>query len=360
MLSERVKVPSPSSSEANAARQPLTHSYQFEEIRKSYEDSSKSYDDDVAAAYAVASLIREAITFSEHTSKQPELSPEWIESGHTTNCHGHSIITSECLDQLGIPHRVSFANQHSFLLMEDDVSGRVNLIDTPVEKLCTDITPALGGFALNEFSRDQGGANFIWGNIILYRSQFGNKQRALKIRPWLSFHAENNGPLFLTDSQNDLESRLILRTYEPEIGREVLLAYDSFMHAVSSRDMSRAQQRLQALSGTYPDIDKRNKLRAPTKLVRYLGSSAFVNEALDNIDAIERSVKAFSGDINLTLWPADQRRDLGAKVKSPDMIRLAIDEYEEAYQRRRDADLTTSGIENRIRRAKNQLGRITS
>ncbi len=359
MFSEKITIQASESIEAGLAPEPILESASLREIRDIYDDSSKSYDDTVKAGYHTATLIRSCIEFSNHTTDQPELSPEWVGASHKTNCHGHSIVASECLEHLGIEHYIGFANQHSFLLMQDPSSGNVNLIDTPVEKLCIDITPAMGGVALRECAGGPGGADFISGNTILQRSHFGDKQRALSRRPWLSFMSGNNDNyLFKPEEELNRAGRLILRSYEPKRGREVLLSYDNFIHASERNDIPRAHAWMQGLDGVYPDIDRRNKLRAPTRLVRALGVRALVDEALQDITLVENSLQPYTNDLILRLWPADERRHIGAKIKSGDIVRRAIETYDELYHDRLTSGYSTSDVEIRMRKATSQLHRI--
>jgi hypothetical protein len=359
MFSEKIMAPLPASIEAGLAPEPLLESARFREIKANYDGSDGSYDDAVEAAYLTAGLIRSCIQFSDHTPDQPALTPDWVGSSHKTNCHGHSIVASECLEYLGIEHYIGFANQHSFLLMQDVESDRVNLIDTPVEKLCVDITPALGAIALQESRKEAGSATYIQGDTILQRSQFGNKYRALERRPWLSFLAgKGDNYVFRPAGEQTRAGQLILRSYEPKQGREVLLAYDSFIHATLRRDVPTAHEWMQGLDGTYPDIDRRNNLRAPTRLVRALGMRALVDEALGDITIIENSLRPFTKDLVMRLWPADERRRLGVKVNSAEIIRQTLESYDEIYEIREGEGGSTFDIEDRIRKAKSQLNGI--
>ncbi len=336
---------------------PLLYSDRFQEIKNHYENSSKEYSAATDAAYDTATLIREEISFSPHTANQPALSPDWINTGHQTNCHGHSIIASECLDELGIEHYIGFANGHSFLLMQDNDSGRVDLIDTPDKKLCIEITPALGGIALQESINQKGSANFISGNTILNLSKFDDKELGFYRRPWLSF-AKKADSSFWSEEHKDRASQLILRTYEPEQGRAVLLSYDHFIHAILRNNTLEAHQWLEDLDGTYPDIDRRNHLRAPTQLVRSLGMKALTDEALRDIQIIKNSLEPFTNDLILNLWPADERRRLGVRFGSRRMLKDSLEDYDRIYESRKEAGHSTEDIKNRIRKTKTQLSQI--
>jgi len=358
MFAEKLTIPNSESSSKGVSSEFLLESAQFMAIQSRYNSEPDTYDNRVEAAYSTAELLRKTLTFSDHTRRQPELTPEWVADHHTTNCYGHSIIMSECLEQLNIDHRIGFANQHGFVLLEDIESGRVNLIDTPVEKLCIDITPALGSIALDNYTSEYGSVNYLWGSTILRRSHFGNKERALAKRPWMSFKTTDNSFPWSREDTEESANRLILRTYKPQQGRDVLLSFDNFIHAISRRDTLRAHEWIQGLGGTYPDIDKRNRLSAPSRLVRGLGEKVMINEALNDIQIIENSLLPFTDDIILRLWPIDKRRGLGVQVRSGNLLRQSIDEYDQLYESRKESGASTQDIEGRMRKAKDQLDRI--
>lgn len=363
MFSEKLTTPHPGLIEPGTAPETLLQSKSFEAIQSDYENSSKTYDDSLEASLRIAELIRNTLEFKSHRvdgsrrTRQPELSPEALCDTHATNCHGHSIVVSECLETLAIDHRISFANLHSFVLMEDDSSGRIHMIDTPDSRLCLDITAALGGEPLSQHSEELGGANNLFTHQILKEFPPHTQSDILDNRPWLSFSGDRNGIHFWAEEKQNTASRLLMRHYSPQVGREILLSFTNLVHAIDSRDTSRAHEWMQKFDGTYPDIDKRNKLRVAKRLIHELGKEA-IESALHDIQIVENSLTPFTDDLVLRLWPTDERRTIGANIKSASILRTTLEEYDKLYQDRKDARKSTIDIERRIRKAKKQLSAI--
>lgn len=191
----------------------------------------------------------------------------------------------------------------------------------------------------------------------MYGSNFTNKDKAFEGFPWMSFsNGKDDKYRFKPEAELIKAHRLALRSYEPEVGRRVLLAYTNFNHAISRNAPLEAHDWIQQLDGQYPDIDRRNELREPTKLVRALARRAMISEALDDIGAIERSLEP-TQDLLLRLWPANQRRYLGFYAHERELIQSAIDSYEQTYQHRKERGLSTHDVEARIVKARAQIAR---
>jgi hypothetical protein len=309
----------------------------------------------VEAAYATAELVRQTLRFEPHTSDHPEFSPESLAETQQTNCHGHSIVTSECLDRLEIPHLVGFANQHSFLLLQsDDEDQRINLVDTAVKQLYVEVTPAVVGPRLDTSHGGSGQVRHLRGDIILERSQFLDKEKALRERPWMSFTVGHETQFrFAPPETQERADTLLLRAYQPAQGRELLHAYANFIHAVSNKSFIRAHGWLQPLDGLYPDIDSRNRLHGPTRLVRGLAIQAKLQEALDDIGIIERSLSS-TQDLLLRLWPIDHRRRVAVIGKDTMLLDESLEDYDKLWQARHEQGLSVAAIEARIRKARSQ------
>ena len=239
MYADRLQTPRPDISDFGITPESLLDSTRLKTIKAAYHSSEQTYDDQVEAAYATANLVRQTLRFEQHTPSHPPLSPEALARTQRTNCHGHSIVASECLDGVGIDHWIGFANQHSFLLLEDASSGRINLVDTAVKPLYTDITPALAGSPLSAQSGEYGTVNTLRGDIVLERSHFTDKERALAERPWMSFTVGRDYR-FKGEAALRRANTLVMRSYQPEQGRTLLEAYANFTHAIARKDVSSA------------------------------------------------------------------------------------------------------------------------
>lgn len=248
MFAERLVTPYSRIAQEGIAPEPLLDSVRFRTIRAVYDASDHTYDDMVEAAYATAGLVRQTLWFEPHKPDHPEFSPENLSETQQTNCHGHSIVTSECLDELGISHLIGFANQHSFLLLQSDEDQQINLVDTAVKQLYIDITPAIHGPRLDTTDEGNGQVRYLRGDVILDRSQFLNKEKALQERPWMSFMVGREAQFrFAPANVQERANTLILRAYQPTCGRHLLHAYANFAHAVSNKSFMRAHEWLQPL-----------------------------------------------------------------------------------------------------------------
>lgn len=352
MYADKLITPRAEIVKAGITPEPLLDSTRFRTIKAAYEASDRVYEDKVEAAYATANLVRQTLWFEPHTPEMPPFSPQSIADKQETNCHGHSIVTSECLDVIGVPHWVGFANQHSFLLLEDESSRRVNLVDTAVEHLYIDVTSAFIGVPLNEQNGDLGAVNKLRGDVVLAQSLFSDKEKALADRPWMSFTVGRDYR-FKSEYEVRQAHTLMLRSYQPEQGRALLEAYANFTHAIGGNDSSRAYTALERLDGVYPDIDRRNKLHGPTRLVRSLAHAGDVAMALDSVAAVEHSLWP-TRDLLLRLWPADQRRRLGILAGRADLIDSSIEKYEELIDERSREKHSTVAIRARLVKAQRQ------
>ena len=352
MYADHLITPRPEMIKAGVAPEALLESTRLRTIKAAYETSDQTYDDRVEAAYATANLVRQTLRFEPHTPLHPPFSPEAIAETHRTNCHGHSIVASECLDAVGINHWISFANQHSFLLLEDESSHRVNLIDTAVKPLYIDITPAFGGTPLADQDNEYGAVNRLRGDIVLGRSHFPDKEQALAERPWMSFTVGRDYR-FKGEAAVRQASTLVMRSYRPEQGRALLESYANFTHAVTRKDFSTAHQAFSTLDGVYPDIDRRNRLYGPTQLVRELAHAGNVAMALDDIRIVEESLWP-TQDLVLRLWPADQRRRLGVLAGQADLLDDAIETYEAMIEERTWQKKSTAAVRGRLKKTQDQ------
>lgn len=357
MYADRLITPHTDTIEAGVAPEPIFDSAKFKIITEKYHTSNRSYDDQVEAAYATAELVRHTLRFEQHGPVRPPLSPEALRRTQRTNCHGHSIVTSECLDVVGINHWVGFANQHSFIVLEDEsrregVSRRLNLIDTAEKHLYIDMTPAFIGVALAEQDDARGTVNTLRGDIILNHSNFPNKEVAQADRPWMSFGSES-GRRFKNEEDIRRDDTLVMRSYRPEQGRAVLASYANFVHAVTRQEFLSAHNNLSSLGGVYPDIDRRNKLAAPTQTIRELGRIGEVVFALEDVRAIEESLWP-TEDLMLRLWPADQRRRLGMLAGSADLFDKAIEAYEVVIDERSKQHRSTKTVRDKLKKTQHQ------
>lgn len=126
--------------EPGLRRELLLDSQQLKLIRAVYEQSPQTYDAATKAAVNIAQVVRQTVDFAPTSADSPLLNAVKVASREATNCFGHAIIASECLEQLGIEHCISYANQHAMVTLFDRGSERAFLLDVATEELCCDMT----------------------------------------------------------------------------------------------------------------------------------------------------------------------------------------------------------------------------
>ncbi|MDB5166949.1 MAG: hypothetical protein JWN26_94 [Candidatus Saccharibacteria bacterium] len=352
-----LKTPHHEIAQAGVDSESLLESTRFLTIQAAYDISKKTYEDQTEAAYATAHLVRQTLRFDTYEKRTDWVTADDVSEDQTTNCHGYSIVTSECLDQIGIPHYVGFANQHSFILLQTPNGMRTNLIDTAVKQLYVEIDGAIGEPPLAKQMDDAtSAANQLNTDIVLARSEFVDTNAAIYERPWLNFGA-NKLTTRRYSSSESYDNILMLRSYQPEQGRQILESYANFMLAMRRDAFDTAHDSLQPLDGEYPDTDRRNRFREPSRLVRELARGGRMAHALHDIEVVENSLWA-TKDIVVHLWPSDQRRRLGILSTHTELIDMAIDEYEAIAEDRKKEGLSVGLVNGRIRKAKDQWARV--
>jgi hypothetical protein len=358
VFSENLTTPHVEIAQAGVASESLLESARFLTIAAAYEVSEKTYDDQVEAAYATAHLVRQSLRFDTYETRSDWVSADDVATDQRTNCHGYTIVTSECLEHVGIPHYPALANQHSFIVLQTPDGTHTNLIDTAVKQLYVDSDGAISEPPIaSQIAERMTGANELDMNAVLSQSGFSNKEQALYTYPWMSFQKFSTSSRTYAIEKEQRHNRLMLRTYEPEQGRQILQAYANFMLAMRRSNFDTAHRQLQPLDGEYPDVDRRNHFREPTRLIRYLGTAGQLTRALSDIKIVENSLWA-TDDLVVHLWPADERRHLGVATGHPQLIGASINEYEAIIEERKRIGLTISPVPGRIEKAKKQWAAV--
>lgn len=175
-------------------RELLLDSQQLKLIRAVYEQSLQTFDDVTKAAVDIARVVRQTVDFAPTLADSPPLDAAKVANREATNCFGHVIIASECLEQLGIEHFVSYANQHAMVTLFDRGSERAFLLDVATEELCCDMTGVIGSGAPNPLDQLAMGElravnTFFSGELLKRLPPSIDRQRFMSSRPWLSFDA---------------------------------------------------------------------------------------------------------------------------------------------------------------------------
>jgi len=176
--------------EPGLRRELLLDSQQLKLIRAVYEQSPQTYDAATKAAVNIAQVVRQTVDFAPTSADSPLLDAVEVAGCEATNCFGHVIIASECLEQLGIEHFVSYANQHAMVTLFDRGSERAFLLDVATE----DMTGVIGSGAPNPLDQLAMGElravnTFFSGELLKRLPPSIDRQKFMSSRPWLSFDA---------------------------------------------------------------------------------------------------------------------------------------------------------------------------
>lgn len=285
-------------------RELLLESQQLRAINDEYEQSPKTFDDTARAAMSVASLVRETLDFAPTSNSSQPLRAEIIAETEVANCFGCTIVTSECLERLGIEHFISYANQHTFVTLFDRQSDRSFMIDVKTRELCCEMTGVIGREnPLNQLQCGQLRAeNSLFTDDLLMRqlTPSVNREDFLAVREWLRF------PDPQSEHRDSRRGSMLQMFTLPSIpGRLLLLdEYNARIDQLHGK-YEAAASALVDLPGLYLDVDPRNKLEEMDKLCKQLINQGYdilaievarmVNESLPDDD--HSKTKLFLPDV---------------------------------------------------------------
>ena len=299
-------------------REPLLGSGKLCDIKSVYEKSDKTFDDIAEAAKSVAELIRETLYFRSTDRDSRELNADNIAKDEVANCYGHTIVASECLEELNIEHFISYANQHTFITLFDRESDRSFIIDVLTEELRCEMTDAIGFDGIDPAEQLYYGElranSTLYTDLLLQKLPSSvNRSDFVARREWLMF---SDGMKYRDGYGRN--ARLQMLTLLSIPGRLLLLdEYNARIDQLNGR-YKEAADKIVYLSGIYLDVDSRNDLKEADKLCRELikqGSgdlavqvASVVNDSLLSGDSsknrlflpdVMRKVAKHDRDINL-------------------------------------------------------------
>lgn len=337
-------------------RELLLESEKLCDIKNVYKKSDKTFDDIAEAAKSVAELVRETLYFGSTGRDSRELNADNIAKYEVANCYGHTIVASECLEELNIEHFISYANQHTFITLFDRESDRSFMIDVLTKELRCEMTMAVGlasSHPLNEFSCGElKSQNILKADELLKQLPATvNRAKFIDKRPWFMFpdgkdYSDGYGKCAL----------LQMLTFPSIPGRLLLLDdYSARINQLNGR-YEAAAEKIEDLSGIYLDIDPRNKLEEVDKLCRELINKGGWEQAVRVASAVNDSLPSSDNSKNRLFLP-DVMRKVAKKNKDPDILNEAIKLYEEIikskpYKRDRLAEGKLDAAENLLRELK--------
>lgn len=312
--------------DGSGRRELLFESRQLRAIEAEYEQSPKTFDDAAKAAMFVASLVRETLDFVSTGHFSQPLRAEIIAETEVANCFGHTIVTSECLERLGIEHFISYANQHTFVTLFDRQSDRSFMIDVKTRELCCEMTGVIGREnPLNQLQCGQLRAeNSLFTDDLLLRQlpPSVNREDFLAVREWLRFSDPQS-------EHRDSRRGSILQMFTlPSIpGRLLLLdEYNARIDQLHGK-YEAAASALVDLPGLYLDVDPRNKLEEVDKLCKQLINQDYDNLAIEVARMVNESLP--EDDHSKTkLFLPDVMRRVAKENKDIDLMEEAVRLYE--------------------------------
>ena len=329
-------------------RELLLESQQLRAINDEYEQSPKTFDDTARAAMSVASLVRETLDFAPTSNSSQPLRAEIIAETEVANCFGYTIVTSECLERLGIEHFISYANQHTFITLFDRQSDRSFMIDVKTEELCCEMTGAVGREnPFDQLWRGQLRAeNSLFTDELLMRQlpQSINRENFLAVRGWLRFP---DPQLEHRDSRRG--SILQMFTLPSIPGRLLLLdEYNARIDQLRGK-YEEAASALVDLPGLYLDVDPRNNLEEVGKLCKRLIVQGYDELAIEVARMVNESLPDDDHSKNELFLP-DVVRRVAKKNDDIGLLRKAIQLYESLPR--------NSLTEGKLRAAKRGLDKL--
>lgn len=276
-----------------------------------YNTSDRKFEDQVKLALRVQSTVSQRLRFASVKSRPNLLlTPEQIKQDQTTNCYGNTIVTSELLEQLGVPHFVGFVNQHAFVWLYDYTSGESFLLDShPVLRQVS--TSSIEGQPPKEWQIDAGPLFIdtrLHPHALLSQINDPKKREQAAEAAWLGLNetVEQN---FRKESVSDNYS-LPMRIYPSLPGREVLEIYYNSIVQTNLKNTPALAKAMQDLYSTYPDVDLNNQLSLAQKAIKVLYQDGDARHAIQAAHSVQASLDPRDRSDNLFIT-ADTLRELG-------------------------------------------------
>ena len=309
-------------------REPLLGSGKLCDIKSVYEKSDKTFDDIAEAAKSVAELIRETLYFRSTDRDSRELNADNIAKDEVANCYGHTIVASECLEELNIEHFISYANQHTFITLFDRESDRSFIIDVLTEELRCEMTDAIGFDGIDPAEQLYYGElranSTLYTDLLLQKLPSSvNRSDFVARREWLMF---SDGMKYRDGYGRN--ARLQMLTLLSIPGRLLLLdEYNARIDQLNGR-YKEAADKIVDLSGIYLDVDSRNDLREVDKLCRGLIEQGSGDLAIQAASVVNDSLLSGDSSKNRLFLP-DVMRKVAKHDRDINLLNEAIRLYKE-------------------------------
>ena len=335
----------------NLNQTPLVTSQRLRRIEVVYKSSEKTFDDKVEAADEIGHMVRQTLSFGSIAAGTPRLWG-WDERTETvrTNCFGHTIISSELMDAIGVPHMISFVNAHSFITLLSEDSRHAHMVDPPTKDLFLDIDSAVHGrWPQAVFEHDEAAryaTNTLDTRAVLGRVVRKSSERVKMENRWLD--ARQGKVVTPKYDENEVADALIMRTYRPKDGREVLENYGMAMQYTLVGQLDSALDRFRKLEGVYPDVEAGNKLALARLLRDRLFRLKRYEEAEDVVRVVDESLEKNGTLPDRTpnkYFVLDTLRSIAFAHHQPDILEALSEAYVDEFGH----DSLTTGKAQRAR-----------
>ena len=349
-LSSQLLTPKSSMAEKEgSSREFLLGSREFCNVKSMYESSSKTFDDIAEVAECVAEIVRNTIDFRATSHSSSPLNADNIAKDEVANCYGHTIVASECLEELGIEHFISYANQHTFITLFDRDSNRSFMVDILTKELCCEITDAIGFGNKDPVEQLNCGElrakSTLYTDVLLQKLPPSiNKSDFVAQREWLMF---SDG----WDYRDGFGTKAMLQMFTlPSVpGRLLLLdEYNARIDQLHGK-YEAAASALVDLPGLYLDVDPRNNLEEVGKLCKRLIVQGYDELAIEVARMVNESLPDDDHSKNKLFLP-DVVRRVAKKNDDIGLLRKAIQLYESLPR--------NSLTEGKLRAAKRDLDKL--
>ena len=342
-LSSQLLTPKSSMAEKEgSSRESLLGSREFCNVKSMYESSSKTFDDIAKVAERVAGIVRNTIDFRATSHSSSPLNADNIAKDEVANCYGHTIVASECLEELGIEHFISYANQHTFITLFDRDSNRSFMVDILTKELCCEITDAIGFGNKDPVEQLNCGElrakSTLYTDVLLQKLPPSiNKSDFVAQREWLMF---SDG----WDYRDGFGTKAMLQmlTLPSVPGRLLLLdEYNARIDQLNGR-YEEAAGRIGDLSGIYLDIDPRNNLAEVSKLCKSLINQGSTDLAIEVAIVVNDSLLPEDYSKNRLFLP-DIMRKVARQKNDKSILEESIHLYEEIINSKPRYDSLATG-----------------
>ena len=266
-----------------------------------------------------------------------------IQENQFTNCHGYTLVGSECLEKAGIEHWIAFANRHAFMLVPTTLNGARTVYFTDM------LSPYLNQVvseAINprNFDKLPTGIRRTGRTAAILNTYFlapvGTDTDALsQMHTWMKSGSHNAfSPRYTSvgmphhEEYKELMSQYshIMSVYSMEKGRVSLEHYVDLRCAIATNNIEDAYQILIDMHGIYPELNARQSHDEIKRIALYLAHQNRSDEAIRLVEDHFDSNFSFSTDSRFLSAKGDILRAIARKTNHLDAANMAISCYVEA------------------------------